>query len=674
MLAMLVVLLATQLGAQTTLKATRGWGGKERTGRWNPVLVPVADATARNVKLEFVLPGHDGFAAVIEQEFGAGPVPATHELLTPLHYTAWQRSVVVLRDAETGKLLAQYPRARGASPDVPTVGSSQLFVGLSGRPAQLEQAMRILGGQLGYLPGPEMPVTSLGFDALDTLFLNQVDLRQLEVDQQQAILDWVRQGGSLLIVPAQTTVPTDSILGAALPCRTGDVQPLTLSADVLRRAAISARMIKLSGHTLGPSADARALELIQGSGVRAYWAYRGLGRIMVSPIDLAAIEFEESREREGTLAFWQPIVQTLLPQGRPVETLKYQTPYFGYQSETAQEQREGTAISAACDFLIPSPARQEWWRMAALVAMGILLVVGPLDSIVLKAIGRPHLTWTTIPGWMGLLALGVAWSSAAISGQARTQVRIVRVIDQVDDATVAMSGLLAADSARGAFLNVDRAQGWWEPVIPGSVEPKTAPAQNDLRLHESQQSCEPVQITVDSGRPRFLRWQIMQRGEAVIRASLLLSTTGGGPRHLTGSIRNVSDSAIKNLHIRTSLGMVNVPVSDGDRLQPQQEIKLDVVAYGKPFSTAIFQSRYQNYGYFGSRSYTTALNEQDLWEVVPDLAGRRSLQIDDFIERGEVACIYAQVVDPVGGPQLSGKSPMKTERFEWVRALVRLGE
>ena len=659
------------------LKVTQGWGGKQRAGRWNPVLVRVSDAMPRNVRLQLIWPGPAGFATVVEQVFGVGPTPATHELLTSLHPTSWQRSVAVLRDADTGKLLAQYPqKIREAGPQIPEVGEAQLFVGMSGRPALLEQATRILGGQVGYLPEREVPNVALGFDALDILFLNQVDLHQLDAGQQQAILDWVRAGGSLLLVPGETTIPGDSLLGAALPCQVGGVRPLAFSAEVLRRAAISAASKNLSGRELRPSADARPLELIKGSGVVAYWAKRGLGRIVVAPIDLGAVEFESSREREGTLEFWQPIVQALIPQTRPTEKLKYAAPYYGYQSETPEQQREGTAIATVCDFLVPPPAPPGRWRALALAAMAILIVIGPLDSIVLKAVGRPHLTWTTIPAWMGLLALAAAWASTGIGASSLVAVRSVRVVDQVDDQTVATTALLAADSARRANLSVINPKGWWEAAIPGSVDPARPPVQTDLHLHEAEQYCTPEQVTVSSGRPRFLRWQVVEAGPPAIQASLLLSTAAGGPPRLTGTIRNLSPKALKDLHVRTALGVVNMPLdSVGGRLQPQQEIRVDVAAQGQAFSTAAFEARYQNYGYFGNRTYATALNEQDLWAVLPDLAVRRSMQIDQTLgsDAGS-ACIYAQVVDPASDLQFTDRGNVKTEEFEWLRALVRLGK
>ena len=675
-LAVAVLLIAVPLRAQTTLKVIQGWGGKQRAGRWNPVLVRTADETPRNVRLQLISPGPAGFATVIEQVFGVGPTPATHELLTSLHPTSWQRTVAVLRDADTGKLLAQYPqRIREAGPQIPEVGEAQLFIGMSGRPALLEQATRILGGQVGYLPEPEVPSAALGFDALDVLFLNQVDLLQLDAGQQRAILDWVRAGGSLLLVPGEVTIPGDSILGAALPCHVGGVRALALGAEALRRGAIASASKIHFDRELHPSPDARALELIKGSGVVAYWAHRGLGRIMVVPIDVDAVEFESSREREGTLAFWQPIVQTLIPQTRPAEKLKYEAPYYGYQSETREQQREGTAIATACDFLLPAPARPVRWRTLALAAMAILLVIGPLDSIVLKAAGRPHLTWTTIPGWLGLLALAAAWASTAIGAAGPVTVRTLRVVDQVDAQTVASTALLAADSARRTNLAVENATDWWEAAVPGSVDPARPPVQTDLHLHQSETYCTPEQVTVNSGRPRFLRSQVVEAGPPAIGASLLLSMAAGDSPHLTGAIRNLSSQALKNLHIRTALGVVDVPLGSPGHLQPQQEIRVDVAAKGQAFSTASFEARYQNYGYFGNRTYATALNEQDLWAVVPDLAGRRSMQIDQIISSDpDSACIYAQVVDPADDLHLKANADVKAGQFEWLRALVRLGK
>ena len=145
--------------------------------------------------------------------------------------------------------------------------------------------------------------------------------------------------------------------------------------------------------------------------------------------------------------------------------------------------------------------------------MGILLIVGPLG--IRSCLARsPHLTWTTIPGWMGFLALAAACSCGDCCSRSGDCPESCGVIDQVDDQTVGTSGVMAADSSHDAILQISGEEGWWDAVIPGSVDPAKAPAQGDLHLHESQQSCAPEQLRLDSGHPRFLRWLRLEPGAA----------------------------------------------------------------------------------------------------------------------------------------------------------------
>src|SRR6266404_5159087 len=126
----LVLLLALPLDGQTSLQFTRGWGGKDRAGRWNPVLVRASDPTPRNATLQLISPQSGGFALVLEERIAIGPTPATYELLAPTYNSPWERTVAVLRDADTGKLLAQFPPTfRKSSPDVTAVGPQVIFVG-----------------------------------------------------------------------------------------------------------------------------------------------------------------------------------------------------------------------------------------------------------------------------------------------------------------------------------------------------------------------------------------------------------------------------------------------------------------------------------------------------------------------------------------------------------------
>src|SRR5882724_9300435 len=120
----LLIASGSHTHAQTTMTLTRGWGGRDRAGRWNTILVRAADPIPRNVILQILGPQPGGYATILEEHIAIGPAPATFELLAPTHNSPWERTVAVLRDAETGKFLAQFPPAstrpsRPATPEVP---------------------------------------------------------------------------------------------------------------------------------------------------------------------------------------------------------------------------------------------------------------------------------------------------------------------------------------------------------------------------------------------------------------------------------------------------------------------------------------------------------------------------------------------------------------------------
>jgi hypothetical protein len=265
-------------------------------------------------------------------------------------------------------------------------------------------------------------------------------------------------------------------------------------------------------------------------------------------------------------------------------------------------------------------------------------------------------------------------STTVAAGPAPVIVRSARVIDQIDNRAVATTGVSAFDSAQAAKLDIQNASGWWESVVPGGIVPSTAPPQTDLHTHESDQ-CVPEQIAVNEGRARFLLRRKEESGQPVLRASLLLSTAAGASPRVIGDIRNLSDIPLADLHLRTRLGVIDVPLGPAGRLPPNQDVKIDLAATGPSFSTLLSTGRYQNYGYFGSRSYQSPLNEQDLWAVVPDLDGRRTIVVDGMIERDpHLACLYARAINPASPFDLTDKKRTNPEHFEWIRALVRLAD
>lgn len=666
--------LAPHGAGQTQVEVWRGWEGHERAGRWNPITVRVSDQVPRDAMIDLRSATEGGFGMQIQEHIAISPVAASFELYAPSHYSPWGQSVLVIRDADTGRTITQSPpHLPHGAPKPADVGPNGIFIGISGKPAELDVLHQSGVADAGYLPPRFLPRSAIGYDGVECLFLNRQDLDALDAEQQHAILDWVRAGGSLLYTPSDGPPPRHGDLVAVLPCKIGNIGEVELNDSLLKQAGLPSRFAHLTVRDLMPDPDAQPLQLLSYAKIVAYFKSYGLGRILVAPVDLASLEFNPGELKQKAPAFWNPILARLV--GPPPEQPKrqYDAPFYGYESESEDQQREGAAVGTLCDFIAgPGPSVP---RHVPLVLLGILMVIGPIDSIVLFARGNHPWTWTTAVGWVALLPAGVAFGIQHIR-PAHVESRMVRVIDQVDDATVATTNLMGINASgriRGIHLSGLRDDGeWWQPAVPGLAVSQAAPAQPDAYFHQSDAGNEPEPIPLVAGRLRFLRADRLSAGPGIVQIGLSL----GGPSNapvLAGTVRNISSLPLTNIHVRTRFGVVSVPPGPNGALASGQVLTIHFPAKGVPFGPQKVEGQYQSYGYFGSRHLDQGISEADLWAVAPDLSGRRSLRVDADVDAGgDYCCVYAQSVNPPA-PALVGtgaQTPVRT--YQWVRALARL--
>jgi len=669
----MIVCVALRGGAQVRLEIQQGWDGKERAGRWNPVLVRAADRLPRDVMIEFNSATEGGFGTTIREHVAIGPNKGTFELYAPSHYSPSAQNVLVIRDAESGRAIAQVPsHLAGATTRPAPIGPNGMFIGISGKPTQLESVRESGVGDAGYLPPRLLPRSAIGYDGIECLFLNQSDLGDIEPSQQRAILDWVRAGGGLLLTPSDKPLATNTPLAAALPCRIGDLEMIEVPPAALQHAGLPLRFAHQAARKLMPLAGADKLEIIPGGNVFACSAQCGLGRIVVSPIDLAGLEFDPAELKTKAVAFWRPVLVSVVGVSPPEPKRQYSAPYYGYESESEDQEREGSAVGTLCDFVAgpgsPSP------RHVPLVLLAIFFIVGPLDSIVLFSRGRRPWTWSTAAAWVALLAGGTAFVVLQLR-PAKIECRSVRIIDQVGDATVATADLVgiscSAGSHRMSFHTPDDAGQWWQPAIPGLTAPQEIRNQPDIRFHESDAGNQLEGIPLEAGQARFLRADHIGAGPAVVQVALSIRGPQDAPL-LVGTVRNVSGQSLAGLRVRTHFGVATVPLGGGT-LSPGQAVNVSVPAIAEPFAPQKAEGQYQSYGYFGSRHLQKPVREEDLWVVAPDLSGRRSLRIDESISVGsDFCCVYAQVLNPTSPPILQGDRTGHERAYQWLRALEPL--
>ena len=325
----------------------------------------------------------------------------------------------------------------------------------------------------GLMPEATLPSFAAGYDALDWVVWPSADPSRLSAEQLRALLDWVADGGHLLVsVTESWRAVGSSPLGEALPVTLQGIAEVEL-------APLAAALAEPSPGRPGAAPAARGVLRTDRVALGRAWSNEGqplwaigafgLGSIHVLLADPAVQPLADIDRRTmwrrllhlparhsssadlGPLAAQWTALQRMLhlvPDSRDESMVDdYQTP-------------KAHAESPIRDWLsdIPNlaPLPIEW-----LAAFGglYLLWIGPIDYFVLRAIGRQTWTWITFP------VVIVIFSTLALVGAAQqkgSQAMLLRIerVDVLPDA-----GRLRGDtwfglfSTRRATLTVGSARG-----------------------------------------------------------------------------------------------------------------------------------------------------------------------------------------------------------------------
>jgi hypothetical protein len=670
--------LACPALADTNLKVEFGWGGQMRPQRWTAVLVRASDSRNRNVLLEVYWPQGGPDALRIGENFAIGPSPTTFELLVPVHgFFDYQQAVFTLRDADSGRTLARFPGQLGGwSQESNSVTTDGGVVGVSGRSTDLPSLRANLSASqlaIAYMEPQLLPASAIGYDSLDVLVLNAPNLspapsssgqRAVDADQQQAILDWVRGGGNLILWPrAGEPSPTGGPIVDALPARLGDAASVSLNAEQAARAGLDGAQLTMNSYQLTPQADARRIDLLDGQLI-ACSRRLGLGTIVLLPIDASRLAFADAAKGR---AFWQPLVagmHVLPPLGSSAAVVTSQ-----------DDQMQSDAVARIAQTLSFASAPGFDFRSLIMVLAGMMVIVGPVDWLVLKLLGRRPWTWVTVSGWVLFITLG-AITAVNIFKSGEVHYRTLRLIDQVGDSSVASIEYAGISSGHPTSIAVATDPGsWWQPIGAEDVgQPRLAV---DVPFHQSDAGNFPEPISI-SGAPLLLRGQKIEPGPPIIAASL--SRQGSADR-IVGVIKNLTDRPLKDLHVRSGgkIGTLmlhqekpaSAPAaapSDGlgaalQQIPPFATVRVEAQLTQVPPSPAQQESRYP--------TAPTDPNEP-LWQTAKKLDIRRQNRIEELlINDDSLVCIEAEVVQPPAAAKVVNQK-LAEEHWQFIRAVVEL--
>lgn len=601
---------------------TVGWGNDLRLGRWTPVFVTVEDPQAREVDLQIHGSyGEKSEALWLHQTAVAEPRPDTYALLFPIN-AQLSRVEVIVSDLQTGRTLGTQALQNNASFSpagrVPmrVLAPEDLLIGISG---DIDDCLR-LQGQLdragilaGVLDPMRLPANFAGYDGVSVVILAAADLAELTGVQDQAIVEWVRRGGNLVVIPGTTPPPLRDTLMDALPCTIGVNRTINLPIG-----GPATRPASLNGRELSPRPQATILMVLDQTG---YVARVGLGKIAVLPLDVSPLEFAEAA---GANAFWKSLLGPMVK----VSTVNEPTEIIVGDAEEAlvpgpnaaesvgRGQRESAAIRHVLELLgATGTLGRIDWRAALIGMAGIFFLLGPVDSVILMRLGQPPRNRLTLLGWMGLIAAVAAYAMARPIHSSPTAATF-RLVDQADDSIVAATDVIAVNAEEpqmvGLSLDVNE---WWEPANQAARE-FGSNRFVDADCRQDKTGCRPEWVRLDGSEAQAWHGEAADLGPALLNADFVLRNNNAGIVHLKGRLSNKSSTVMTDIQIETAAGNFRLaqPLAAG------ATIDLDEAVSGEAITLA------------------------GLPEDVGDVAPERADRIEELVKSGR-ACVICQMPD-----------------------------
>jgi hypothetical protein len=221
---------------------------------------------------------------------------------------------------------------------------------------------------------------------------------------------------------------------------------IAVDPAVVERAGLT-RVTKVRGRRLMPVADAEPIVLL-GSSITAYRRPIGFGQIVMAPVDLATFRFQSDK---AIRAFWAPMLAGVPERMR---------------DNVAGH--EGGALGAR-HVRRPHAHRPAWMLVA-------LVVIGPLDSLLLKLLGRRPWSIVTVMGWAALFG-AVVMNVREQRRERPVAYRSVRVDRRGRPRRRKRNRFPCVRWPKGATFEFPEERGaWWQPAADPTDAPESRAA------------------------------------------------------------------------------------------------------------------------------------------------------------------------------------------------------
>ena len=409
-----IALSAAPIGAQAatprlTISAHLGFHDTVKLGDWMPLAIDVTNnGSALDGTVEVQASSSLGMGAppggtAVYQTPVSLASGATKHLRTEV--TEDQQGSITVRVIENGHVV-------GSQNVVPANTTAVLIGVLSDQPSALGGLASINPGGFStgvvHLAAPDIPESGILLRPFDLLAIDDFATDTLTAGQRAAIGDYVVNGGTLLLGTGGSWHKTlGGLPSPLLPMQVTGSGILATSQALGGLSGIEVASGSLAGGTpwLSEGNQPLLLEKAVGGG----W------------VEMATFDWNQD-----SLAGWSG-TSTLLRQAfiRASSGLySAQVAAMGGSTGNSLAQKGGNYSQVLSN--LPSLNLPAWWLIGSLVLLYVLLV-GPINYFVLRAINRRALAWITVPT-IALLAAGGAYGAATLTKGRSVQANEVSII------------------------------------------------------------------------------------------------------------------------------------------------------------------------------------------------------------------------------------------------------
>jgi len=321
--------------------------------------------------------------------------------------------------------------------------------------------------QVCYRPIGDLPAAWPGYCGLDVLVLYDPDVSLLGMAQVRALVDWIHNGGQMMLILGPRPIPPDSALRKLIPFAVGEPRVSRVPAGVLGAWGIDgSKPVSLSVWQLETSrlpAGWRVLEeLADGRALRVCGSV-GFGQVVVCAVDPVQVPLRGSEQTEQ---FWSAQLSPFVSSERLKAEGQEALDQWGGQVDWTAE---GVGCDNILSYLLGIAEMRPislCWVLATLCVMGLL--IGPVDYLVLKRLGRLPWTYVTFAGVLAVFTVG-SYYSVQLLRAGDTQLRRLRIVDKVDGTDCCwLSGYTGIFAARSDDYALDGVRGdsWWSGISP----------------------------------------------------------------------------------------------------------------------------------------------------------------------------------------------------------------